>query len=475
MAHRRHPVPVQPDLAAITWRHSPKHQAEWLIRQQSGLYRARAFLGAARFARGAGFRYGAGIMTSPLTSDPDTALLSIDDVRAAAARIAGSVVRTDIDHSKTLSDITGAEVWLKFENLQFTAAYKERGALNALLLLGGAQNNRGVITASAGNHAQGLSYHATRLGVPATIVMPRPTPTVKVMQTEAVGGKVVLFGETFDEAYAHARQLEGDLGLTFVHPFDHPHIAAGQGTVALEMLEDVPELDALVIPIGGGGLASGMAVAAKAINPDIRLIGVEAELFPSMYNRLKGTDLPTGGDTLAEGIAVKEPGAFTSKVLADLLDDLVLVTEGQMESALALLVQIEKTVVEGAGAAGLAAVMAYPELFKGRKVGIVLTGGNIDTRLLANVLLRDLARSGRLARLRLTLQDRPGALFKVMEEFNRLSVNIIEIYHQRIFTTLPAKGLITDIECEARDKEQLDMLVAALRAKGYEVDQVELG
>jgi threonine dehydratase len=414
-------------------------------------------------------------MTSLLTSDPDTALLTIDDVRAAAARIAGSVVRTDIDHSKTLSDITGAEVWLKFENLQFTAAYKERGALNALLLLGGAQNNRGVITASAGNHAQGLSYHATRLGVPATIVMPRPTPTVKVMQTEAVGGKVVLFGETFDEAYAHARQLEGDLGLTFVHPFDHPHIAAGQGTVALEMLEDVPELDTLVIPIGGGGLASGMAVAAKAINPDIRLIGVEAELFPSMYNRLKGTDLPTGGDTLAEGIAVKEPGAFTSKVLADLLDDLVLVTEGQMESALALLVQIEKTVVEGAGAAGLAAVMAYPELFKGRKVGIVLTGGNIDTRLLANVLLRDLARSGRLARLRLTLQDRPGALFKVMEEFNRLSVNIIEIYHQRIFTTLPAKGLITDIECEARDKEQLDMLVAALRAKGYEVDQVELG
>lgn len=414
-------------------------------------------------------------MTSLLTSDPDTALLTIDDVRAAAARIAGSVVRTDIDHSKTLSDITGAEVWLKFENLQFTAAYKERGALNALLLLGGAQNNRGVITASAGNHAQGLSYHATRLGVPATIVMPRPTPTVKVMQTEAVGGKVVLFGETFDEAYAHARQLEGDLGLTFVHPFDHPHIAAGQGTVALEMLEDVPELDTLVIPIGGGGLASGMAVAARAIKPDIRLIGVEAELFPSMYNRLKGTDLPTGGDTLAEGIAVKAPGEFTSKVLADLLDDLELVTEGQMESALALLVQIEKTVVEGAGAAGLAAVMAYPELFKGRKVGIVLTGGNIDTRLLANVLLRDLARSGRLARLRLTLQDRPGALFKVMEEFNRLSVNIIEIYHQRIFTTLPAKGLITDIECEARDKEQLDMLVAALRAKGYEVDQVELG
>ena len=390
-------------------------------------------------------------------------------------RIAGSVVRTDIDHSKTLSDITGAQVWLKFENLQFTAAYKERGALNAMLLMDPAKLARGVIAASAGNHAQGLSYHGTRLGVPVTIVMPRPTPSVKVMQTEAVGGTVVLHGETFDEAYAHARKLEAELGLTFVHPFDDPHVAAGQGTVALEMLEDVPELDTLVIPIGGGGLASGMSVAARALRPDIRVIGVEAELFPSMYNRLKGTDLPCAGDTLAEGIAVKEPGAFTSKVLADQLDDLVLVSEGQMESALALLVQIEKTVVEGAGAAGLAAVMAYPELFKGRKVGIVLTGGNIDTRLLANVLLRDLARSGRLARLRLTLQDRPGALFKVMEEFNRLSVNIIEIYHQRIFTTLPAKGLITDIECEARDKEQLDRLVAALRAKGYEVDQVELG
>lgn len=414
-------------------------------------------------------------MTSQLAPDPDTALLTVDDVRAAAARIAGAVVRTDIDHSKTLSEITGADVWLKFENLQFTAAYKERGALNALLLLGGAQNNRGVIAASAGNHAQGLSYHATRLGVPVTIVMPRPTPTVKVMQTEAVGGKVVLHGETFDEAYAHARQLEQDLGLTFVHPFDDPHVAAGQGTVALEMLEDVPELDTLVIPIGGGGLASGMSVAARAIKPDIRLIGVEAELFPSMYNRLKGTDLPCAGDTLAEGIAVKEPGSFTSKVLAEQLDDLVLVGEGQMESALALLVQIEKTVVEGAGASGLAAVMAYPELFKGRKVGIVLTGGNIDTRLLANVLLRDLARSGRLARLRLTLQDRPGALFKVMREFDKHSVNIIEIYHQRIFTTLPAKGLITDIECEARDAEQLDALVGSLRAAGYAVTQVELG
>ncbi len=412
-------------------------------------------------------------MNKPATLD--TSLLTIDDVRAAAARIEGAVVRTAMDYSRTLSEITGAEIWLKFENLQFTAAFKERGALNAMLLLGGEKANRGVIAASAGNHAQGLSYHGRRLGIPVTIVMPRTTPTVKVMQTEAVGGTVVLEGETYDEAYTHARQLEGELGLTFVHPFDDPHVAAGQGTVALEMLEQVPELDMLVIPIGGGGLASGMATAARAIKPDIGLIGVEAELFPSMYNRLRHNDLPCGGDTLAEGIAVKEPGPFTSQVLRKLLDDIVLVSEAALETAVSLLLQIEKTVAEGAGAAGLAAVLAHPARFKGRKIGIPITGGNIDTRLLANVLLRDLARSGRLARLRLTLQDRPGALFKVMREFDRHQVNIIEIYHQRIFTHLPAKGLITDIECEARDKDQLDALVAALREKGYSVDQVELG
>jgi len=400
--------------------------------------------------------------------------LTIEHVRAAAARIAGAVVRTPTLHSRTLSAISGAQVWLKFENLQFTAAYKERGALNALLLLGGDRGNRGVIAASAGNHAQGLSYHGTRLGLPVTIVMPKTTPTIKIMQTESVGGKVVLEGETFDEAYAHARLLETELGLTFVHPFDDPHVAAGAGTVALEMLEDVPELDMLVVPVGGGGLLSGMGTAARAIKPEIGLIGVEAALYPSMYNRLKGTDLPCGGDTLAEGIAVKEPGEFTSKVLAGLIDDIVLVDEPALESAVALLLQIEKTVVEGAGAAGLAAVLAHRPLFEGRKIGIVLCGGNIDPRLLANVLLRDLARQGRLARLRITLQDRPGALFKVMREFDAHQVNIIEIYHQRIFTTLPAKGLITDIECEARDRDQLERLVEALRAKGYSVNPVEL-
>ena len=411
---------------------------------------------------------------APYLASRDVSPLTAHDVRDAALRIAGKVVRTPTLYSTTLSQITGADIWLKFENLQFTAAYKERGALNAMLLMDSEKLNRGVIAASAGNHAQGLSYHGRRLGAPVTIVMPKTTPMVKVMQTESVGGTVVLEGETYDDAYAHARKLEVELGLTYVHAFDDPHVAAGQGTVALEMLEDVPDLDMLIIPVGGGGLASGMGTIARAIKPGIGLIGVEAELFPSMYNLLKGTNLPIGGDTLAEGIAVKEPGAFTSKVLSGLLDDFVLVSESALENALSLLVQIEKTVVEGAGAAGLAAVLAHPELFKGRKVGIVLCGGNIDTRLLANVLLRDLARSGRLARLRLTLQDRPGALFKVMEEFNSHNINIIEIWHQRIFTHLPAKGLITDIECEARDREQLEALVAALRAKGYDVSQVEI-
>ena len=401
-------------------------------------------------------------------------LLTLDDVRAAAKRIDGAVVRTPTLHSKTLSAMAGADIWLKFENQQFTAAYKERGALNALLHLTEEQRSRGVIAASAGNHAQGLSYHGTRLQVPVTIVMPKTTPMVKVMQTESVGGKVVLFGESFDEASDYARSMEKQLGLTYIPPFDDPLVAAGQGTVALEMLEDVPEIDTLAIPVGGGGLASGMGTVARALKPDIRLIGVEAELYPSMFNRLKGTSLPCGGDTLAEGIAVWEPGKFTSKVLARLLDDFVLVSESALETALALLLQIEKTVVEGAGAAGLAAVLSNREMFAGRKVGIVLSGGNIDTRLLANVLLRDLARSGRLARLRLTLQDRPGALFKVMEECNAHTINIIEIWHQRIFTHLPAKGLITDIECEARDRDQLDALVAALRAKGYDVSQVEV-
>ena len=400
--------------------------------------------------------------------------VTLTDIEAAAARIAGNVVRTPTLHSITLSKLTGAEVYLKFENLQFTAAFKERGALNKLLLMPEAARAKGVIAASAGNHAQGLAYHAARLGVPATIVMPIPTPTVKIMQTEGHGATVVLHGETFDAAYDHARLLEVERSLTFVHPFDDVDIIAGQGTVALEMLADAPAIDTLAIPIGGGGLLSGIATAAKALNPDIGIVGVQAELFPSMYALLGGHDMPSEGDTLAEGIAVKYPGMITREMVRDLADEIVLVSERDLEKAVSLLLQIEKTVVEGAGAAGLAALLAHPERFKGKTVGIILCGGNIDTRLLANVLLRDLARSGRRARLRIRLQDRPGALFRVAQVFHEQAVNIIEVYHQRVFTTLPAKGLITDIECETRGPEHLARLIAALVDAGYEVSPVEL-
>ena len=409
------------------------------------------------------------------TNPADTASLpvSIDDVYAAHARIRDAIVRTPTLISKTLSEMTGATVFLKFENLQFTAAYKERGALNTLLQLSPEARAKGVIAASAGNHAQGLAYHANRLGIPATIVMPRTTPTVKVTQTEGHKAKVVLEGDTFDAAYAHARVLEAECGFTFVHPFDDPRVIAGQGTAAVEMLEDVPSLDTLLIPIGGGGLISGTSVVARAADHPIEVVGVQAELFPSMYNRIRGTSLPCAGDTLAEGIAVKEPGGITARMVAELVDDIVLVGERNLEESVSLLLQIEKTVVEGAGAAGLAALMAYPDRFKGRTVGIILCGGNIDTRLLANVLLRDLARSGRLARLRVRLQDQPGALYNVARIFDAQRVNIIEVYHQRIFTSLPAKGLITDIECEARDRDHLNRLIAALREGGFETSMVE--
>jgi threonine dehydratase len=400
--------------------------------------------------------------------------VSIADIRAAHTRIGNAIQRTPTVISETLSKLTGATVYLKFENHQFTAAYKERGALNRLLLLDAEARAKGVVAASAGNHAQGLAYHGKRLGVPVTIVMPQTTPTVKVMQTEGHGATVILFGEKFEEALAHARELETARALTFVHAFDEPDVIAGQGTVALEMLEDAPDIDTLVIPIGGGGLFSGMATAARALKPDIQLIGVQAELYPSMYDYVKQANLPCNGDTLAEGIAVKEPGLLTRRFVAEMANDVVLVTERALEQAVSLLLQIEKTVVEGAGAAGLAALIEHKALFAGRKVGLVLCGGNIDTRLLANVLLRDLARSGRLARLRVRLQDRPGALYHVARIFHEEQVNIIEVYHQRVFTSLPAKGLITDIECETRDEAHLQRLIAALGHAGYEVTPVEL-
>lgn len=413
-------------------------------------------------------------MATQAAPAPHSLPVTLADVQAAAARIAGAVVRTPTLHSKTLSNLTGAQVWLKFENLQFTAAYKERGALNTLLQLDAAARAKGVIAASAGNHAQGLAYHGNRLGIPVTIVMPKPTPTVKVMQTEGHGASVILEGETFDEAYAHARQLEASNGYTFVHPFDDPRIIAGQGTVALEMLADAPAIDTLVVPIGGGGLISGVATVAKAAERPIEVVGVQAELFPSMYNRVTGAHEPVGGDTLAEGIAVKEPGGLTAQIVEALVDEILLVSERSLEEAVSLILQIEKTVVEGAGAAGLAALMTQPEQFRGKTVGIILTGGNIDTRLLANVLLRDLARSGRLARLRIRLQDRPGALYQVARIFQEQAVNILELSHQRIFTNLPAKGLSLDVECETRDRAHLERLNAALQDAGYEVRLIEL-
>jgi threonine dehydratase len=409
----------------------------------------------------------------PAMAAPDPAV-AFSDIEAAAKRIDGAVVRTPTLFSRTLSQVTGANVWLKFENLQFTAAYKERGALNKLLLMPEATRARGVIAASAGNHAQAVAYHGARLGVPVTIVMPQTTPSIKVMQTEGHGARIVLHGEMFDEAFAEALRIAEREDLTFIHPFDDPQIIAGQGTVALELLADAPEIDLLVVPIGGGGLFSGIGIAARALRPGIGLIGVQAELYPSMHNRIKGGDLASAGDTIAEGIAVKSPGALTSALIADLADDIVLVPESAIETAVGLLLQVEKNVAEGAGAAGLAALIAHPELFRGRNVGLVVTGGNIDTRLLATVLLRDLARDGRMARLRIKLHDRPGALLAVVRSFERHRVNIVEIYHQRIFTRLPAKDAFIDVECEARDAAHLDALVAALESEGFSAEKVEI-
>ena len=400
--------------------------------------------------------------------------VTLADIEAAAARIEGSVVKTPTMHSQTLSDLTGANVWVKFENLQFTAAYKERGALNKLLLMDPALRRRGVIAASAGNHAQAVAYHGRRLGVPVTIVMPTATPTIKVMQTEGHGANVILHGDMFDHAYAEAKRMEAERGLTFLHPFDDPQVIAGQGTVGLELVAEAPELDALLVPIGGGGLISGVGIAVKALRPDIELIGVQAELYPSMYCAVTGEDRPSSGDTIAEGIAVKTPGAMTASIIRRIVDEILLVSDRQIETAVSLFLQIEKTVAEGAGAAGLAALLAHPERLKGRNVGLILTGGNIDTRLLANVLLRDLARSGRMARLRIQLQDTPGALFSVVKLFDRHRVNIIEIYHQRVFTRLPAKDAYIDVECEARGPEEMRALIADLGADGFDVQPVEI-
>jgi threonine dehydratase len=399
---------------------------------------------------------------------------TIEDIRAAAQRIKGAVIRTPMLVSRTLSEIIGAEVWLKFENLQFTAAYKERGALNKLLQLSPEERARGVIAASAGNHAQAVAYHAKRLGIPATIVMPESTPTVKVTQTAEHGATVILYGVMFDDAYARARELALENGYVFVHPFDDPQVIAGAGTLGFELLEDAPELDTIVIPIGGGGLMSGVSIAAREIKPGIEMIGVEAELYPSMKCAIEDCHLPLGGDTLAEGIAVKQPGELTSRILREYASEVMLVSERDLERAVAMLVGIEKTVVEGAGAAGLAAMIANPARFAGKKVATILCGGNIDTHLLANVLVRDLVRQGRVARLRVAAHDQPGALAAITAKVYEAGVNVIDIRHSRIFTRLPAKDTMIEVECEARDAASIDDVVTRLEAAGFRVERASL-
>ncbi|MFN7054875.1 threonine ammonia-lyase [Hyphomonas sp.] len=402
----------------------------------------------------------------PDTHTPDLPV-TLADVQTAARVLEGNIERTELAHSKTLSAITGAEVWIKFENRQYTAAFKERGALNKLSKLTAAEKRRGVIAASAGNHAQGVAYHARRLGIPATIVMPQTTPFNKVEHTRDHGARVLLEGLTFDEAKAHAYDVCEREGLTFVHPFDDADIIAGQGTVALEMLADNPDLDTLVVPIGGGGLISGMAIAAKALKPEIRVIGVQTAMYPAMHGAMRGRTAKTGGATIAEGIAVKEVGEITRGICERVVDDVVLVEEEHLERAITLFVEVEKTIAEGAGAAGLAALLAHPSRFYGRKIGLVLCGANIDTRLLASVLTRALVRENRLARIRIVGDDRPGLLAVVSKIIGDNGANIMEVAHNRIALDVPAKGAEFDILMETRDSQHTQEVIDALAMAGY--------
>lgn len=395
--------------------------------------------------------------------------LSYDDILAAQARLKGHIERTPCRFSRTLSEITGAKVWVKFENLQFTAAYKERGALNKLLQMDEKVRKRGVIAASAGNHSQGLAYHAARLGIPVTIVMPKATPFMKVQQTRAHGAEVVIDGDGFDEAAATADRLCAERGLTYVHPFNDPDVMAGQGTVALEMLEDVPQLEVLPIPIGGGGLIAGMATAAKHLQPDIHILGVEPAMFPSFTARMRGVNTTRNGaaSTIAEGIAVKEVGDLSYAVARPLIDEVLLVEEPFFERGIALYCNVEKTVVEGAGAASLAALLAYPEKFRGKNCGLVITGGNIDTRLLASVLTRELVRESRIVSLRVIGDDRPGLLANVSAIIGQMGANIIEVAHNRLALDVPAKGAEFDLMIETRDAQHTQEVIEALRERGY--------
>jgi threonine dehydratase len=393
--------------------------------------------------------------------------ITLEDVRAAAAAIAGRIVETPCLHSRTLSEITGAEIYLKFENHQFTASFKERGALNKLLSLDAASRAKGVIAVSAGNHAQGVAYHARLLGIPAVIVMPRFTPHVKVQHTRNFGAEVLLHGDSFDDAKTFALRVMRERGLTLVHPYDDEKVIAGQGTIALEMLGAHPDLEVMVIPVGGGGMISGMAIAAKATKPGIEIIGAETVRFPSMYCALKGERPEFGTSTIAEGVAVKEPGKLTLEIVRRAVDEMLLVDEGDIEEAMLLLLEIEKTVVEGAGAIGLATVMKYRSRFAGRRVGLVLSGGNIDPLMLAEIIERGMVRSGRLTRVRVELRDLPGSLAAVTRVLADSNANIEEVHHQRAFTRLPVQSAEVDFVLETRDMDHVQQILAALDAAGY--------
>ena len=392
--------------------------------------------------------------------------VTFDDVIAAQARLAGHVEITPCLHSRTLSQITGAEVYLKFENLQFTASFKERGALNKLSLLSQQQRDKGVIAVSAGNHAQGVAYHAQRLGVPAVIVMPRFSPMVKIERTRGFGAEVVLFGDTFDDAKAEAARLATSRALTMLHPYDDPDVIAGQGTIALEMLTQQPDIDCLCVAIGGGGLISGVAIAARHLKPAIDIVGVQTDQFPSMYAAFKGVDMPSANATLAEGIAVKQPGDLTVQIVKRLVNDVVLVSEGDIEQAIVMLLEIEKSVVEGAGATGLAAMMRHRERFIGRKVGLILCGGNIDPMVLADIIERGMVRAGRLARIRVHTRDVPGELARAATLIGQAGANIEEVEHQRAFTTLPVQNAELEFVLQTRGPEHIDEVLRTLQAAG---------
>lgn len=396
-----------------------------------------------------------------------TGSVSFADIEAAAARLQGHVLDTPCVESKTLGQIVGAQVFLKFENLQFTASFKERGALNKLQALA-AEGVRGVIAASAGNHAQGVAHHAQRLGLRAVIVMPVATPGVKVERTKGFGAEVVLHGETFDEAREHALAIAEREGLTFVHPFDDALVIAGQGTIGLEMLRAQPDIDTLVIAVGGGGLISGIATAVRHLKPEVQIVGVQTARFPAMVNAVKGTQHPQGTSTIAEGIAVGVPGRLTQAIIRERVDDLVLVDEGDIEQAIVMLLEIEKTLVEGAGAAGLAALLKDPARFRGRKVGLVLCGGNIDPMLLAAILERGMVRAGRLARIRVGARDTPGVLARITAVVAQAGANIDEVHHQRAFSSLSAQNVEVELVLQTRNPEHVGQVVSALQNAGFD-------